>query len=104
MPRHNTIRENSVERNLVRAMGDLGLGTYKFIPDQRVGMPDRVVTLPDGRVIWVELKTRGGQLSVVQQLRHTELQRQGQRVVTVWSKEDVSKLADELRAEYGIPT
>ena len=94
-------RERDVESYLSKALTPLGLAAYKFIPDNRIGMPDRLITLPDERVIWVETKTKGGHLSVVQQLRHRELQQHGQRVVTVWTKKDVDKLVTLLHNELG---
>ena len=95
-------RERDVESYLAKTLEEIGLKTYKFIPDNRVGMPDRIVTLPEGRVLWVETKTRGGKLSVVQQLRHKELKEQGQRVATVWTKKDIDKLVNSLIDEYDL--
>ena len=56
-------------------------------------MPDRLVLLPGGRVVWVELK-RGklGRLSPMQAYRHGQLRRLGQEVVVVRSAEDIDAL------------
>ena len=89
-------RERDVESYLAKKLSDLGLGFYKIIPTNRVGMPDRLVPLPDSRCLWVELKTDNGKLSVVQRLRHKELHSQGQEVVVVRSKEEADQLADQL--------
>lgn len=89
-------REREVESYLVKSLEEIGLKVYKFIPDQRVGMPDRIVVLPDSRCIWVETKTQGGDLSMVQQLRHKELRDHGQRVEVVWSKEDADALVRNI--------
>lgn len=69
---------------------------YKVLPDNRIGMPDRLIVLPGGRCIWVELKTDNGKLSVVQQLRHKELRDAGQEVAVVWSKEEADRLAESV--------
>lgn len=92
----NPTREKEVESYLSKEMSRLGLRTYKFIPDQRIGMPDRLVTLPNGRVIWIEMKTDGGHLSVVQELRHRELREQGQVVEVLWTKKDVDAFSQRM--------
>ena len=66
------------------------------------GMPDRVILLPDQRVIWCELKTKGGRVEPIQQVRHRELERIGQRVVVVWSTEEADKLIEEIKSTYQI--
>ena len=88
------VRERNVEEFLVKKLSKLNVHCYKVLPDNRVGMPDRIVTLPNGRCVWVELKTDNGKLSVVQQLRHKELRDAGQEVAVVWSKEEAEKFAD----------
>ena len=62
-------------------------------------MPDRIVLLPDGKVIWVELKTKGGSLEEIQKLRHAELQRLGHPVVVLWDKDDVDNLIEGIKEE-----
>ena len=94
-----SIRERDVEKYLVGRLEKLGLRCLKFLPDQANGMPDRVVLLPEGRVVWVELKTKGGALSELQKLRHVELARQGHVVEVVWSKAQADELCERLAAE-----
>ena len=90
-------RERDVESYFNRKVEALGLKIYKFIPDCRNGMPDRLVTLPDSRVVWVEMKTVGGRLSELQKLRHHELAASGQVVLTVWTKEQADEGVEQLR-------
>ena len=59
-------------------------------------MPDRMILLPGSRILWVELKTKGGALSEIQKLRHRELRSRGHDVVVVWSKEQVDELVQSL--------
>lgn len=91
-------RERDVEEHLTREMEARGLLCVKFIPDGRAGMPDRLVMLPGGKVLWVELKTQGGALSPLQRYQHVQLERHGQRVVTLWSYADVDALCAEMDA------
>lgn len=90
------MREREVESYLIKKVRDMGMACMKFIPDQVNGMPDRMVLLPCSRVLWVELKTKGGKLSEIQKLRHAELKKLGQDVVVVWNKEQVDELVQSL--------
>jgi hypothetical protein len=90
------VREREVEGYLVKRVEGMGLKCLKFIPDQANGMPDRVVLLSGQRVVWVELKTKGGALSEIQKLRHHELRQAGHDVVVVWNKGQVDELCERL--------
>ena len=90
-------RERDVESYLVSRINELGLPCMKFIPDGKVGMPDRLVLLPGGRVLWVELKTRGGHLEEIQKLQHKRLEQIGHKVRVVWSKEAADDLVEEIK-------
>ena len=94
------VRERDVEAYLTGQLkSKLDLTCVKFIPDNKNGMPDRMVLLPGGRVLWVELKTIGGKLSPIQKLRHEELKRAGHDVVCVWSKTQADELVARLAQE-----
>lgn len=71
------VRENAVEKRLVDGVKRLGGKALKFIPTACKGMPDRLVLLPAGRAIWVELKADGGVLSPMQVKRLDELEALG---------------------------
>ena len=65
----------------------------KFIPDHDNGFPDRIVMLPEGKLIWVELKRASdGELRPLQQMQHQKLRKVGQRVEVAWSKADVDRI------------
>ncbi len=51
--------EEQVERALVRRVKSLGGTAEKFTSPGRRSVPDRLVTLPGGRIIFVELKAPG---------------------------------------------
>jgi len=89
-------REREVEGYLKRELWKIGLECVKFVPDQLPGMPDRMVLFPDGRVMWVELKTDGGTVSPLQMYRHRWLRALGHDVRVVWSKEDVDNLVKAI--------
>ena len=51
--------EGKIEAALVRRVKSLGGTAEKFTSPARRSVPDRLVTLPGGRVIFVELKAPG---------------------------------------------
>lgn len=53
--------EGKIEAALVRRVKSLGGTAEKFTSPGRRSVPDRLVTLPGGRVIFVELKAPGKQ-------------------------------------------
>lgn len=93
--------EKEVEAYLREQVQALGGLCMKFLSDYSRGMPDRVLLLPGGTVIWAELKTDGGRLSTAQRVAHEKLRRLSQRVVVIWSREDVDKLIEEYKRKTG---
>jgi len=61
------MKESQVEKYLHKKIEELGGTTRKFTSPGRVGVPDRICFLPNGRVIFVEVKTNSGKLSVRQE-------------------------------------
>lgn len=96
------MRERAVEKHLVEGLKRLSIPCIKFIPDSMRGMPDRIILLPDSRVLWCELKTQGGKLEPIQEVRHRDLRQAGQQVRVVWSVEEADKLIEEIKSAYQI--
>lgn len=62
--------ENRVEKALVKRVKDLGGMCEKFTSPGRRSVPDRLVTLPGGRIIFVECKAPGKEPTITQQRDH----------------------------------
>ena len=89
--------ESSVEQYLRRKVEAAGGRCVKFDPGNYRGWPDRIVLLPGGVTAWVETKRpSGGRVAPAQRIAHEELLRLGQRVVIVWSKDEVDELLESL--------
>ena len=52
--------ESELEKKLGKQLKDLGCLYFKFISPGNTGVPDRLIILPGGCVIFVELKTESG--------------------------------------------
>ena len=71
------MRESAIEARLrdgVKAMGGI---CWKFVSPGTTGVPDRIIILPGGTIIFVELKADTGRTSDIQQYRINELRRIG---------------------------
>ena len=86
------MRESQIEQYLVDMATRLGAEVRKVQWIGRNGAPDRIVMLPDGRVIWVELTAPGKKPSPVQIREHARMARVGQRVHVVDSMESVDEV------------
>lgn len=84
-------RESDVETYLVRRVRRIGGECFKIISPGRVGMPDRLVILPGGEVVWVEVKCERGVVSPVQQRMHKRLKELTQEVKVFWSMAQINR-------------
>lgn len=89
--------EKKIEQYLVKEVKRIGGEAVKLVPTFFVGLPDRLVLLPKGVSVFVELKAPGKTPRPVQLLVHKHLEKLGQTVLVIDSKEGV----DKFIAEYG---
>ncbi len=90
------MKESTIEARLVRMVRAKGGLCYKFVSPGNPGVPDRIVITPEGRTIYVELKTPVGRLAKVQKWQHEELRKRGAEVRTLWSVEQVNEFVKEV--------
>ena len=90
--------ERDVERKLVDGVKKLGGRAYKWVSPGSNGVPDRIVILPGGKIIFIELKTTTGRLTDLQKMQHKWLTRLGCDVRTVYGAQQVQDLLDSLIA------
>lgn len=84
--------EKEIEKQLVSALKSVGCHALKFIPLHLVGMPDRLILIPGGRVAWVELKSPGKTPRPIQVYRIDKLTQMGFKVFVVDGEEGINKV------------
>lgn len=95
--RHSEISEKAIERYLVEQAKLYGLLCLKYSNPNMTGYPDRLLVLPDGRVVWVELKSKGRRPTKLQKLRHNELSEMGHLVRVIDNKPEIDELINFFR-------
>lgn len=90
------VRENVVENELIARVKRAGGIAEKATTLGWRGFFDRIVILPGGRVIWVEVKKPvGGRVSPHQRLRHARYRALGMDVRLIRDFADIDRLMTE---------
>ncbi len=90
------MREKLIEAALVKRIKELGGLCEKHVSPGTTGVPDRIVTMPGGRIIWVELKAPGKEPTVIQLRDHEKRRKLGCEVIVIDSMESVDAFASRL--------
>ena len=83
------MEESKIEKRLKKEIELIGGKALKFISPGTNGVPDRIVLLPRGRIVFVELKAPGKKLRAIQELRKKQLEKLGFRVEVIDSIDKV---------------
>lgn len=68
----------------------------KFVSPGNDGVPDRIVVLPGGSVIFIELKSTQGKLMANQRVQISRLRKQGALVFVITGKTDAELFVDDI--------
>lgn len=90
------MRESSIEARLVKLVRVRGGLCFKFVSPGNPGVPDRIVITPEGRTVYVELKTEAGRLSAIQKWQHEEMRKRGAEVRTLKGLAQVLDFVEEV--------
>lgn len=97
--KHAEVSEKAIERYLCDVVKRLGGVCLKYSNAGAVGYPDRIAVMPNGRCIWVELKSRGQKPTTIQKIRIKHLESLGHHVYVVDSKVGVDNIFTSLGYE-----
>nr|DAR26348.1 MAG TPA: Nuclease [Caudoviricetes sp.] len=90
--------EKEIEKFLVREVKKLGGISFKFISPGNAGVPDRIVILPIGKVIFVELKTDKGKLTKLQEVQIKKISDLGADARVLRGIEGVKEFINEIQS------
>jgi G:T-mismatch repair DNA endonuclease (very short patch repair protein) len=90
------MREKQIETRLRKEVNQIGGLALKFTSPGTAGVPDRIVLLPKGRVVFVELKAPGGKLRPLQLKRKKQLENLGFKVYVIDSYKKVDEFIREV--------
>ena len=85
------MRERDIESYLRDQVKAIGGRAYKWESPGNAGVPDRIVLLPGGRTVFVELKAPGRKPTPLQRVQATKIAMTGHTVLVVDSKEAVDR-------------
>lgn len=80
--------EKEIEKALVKRVKELGGLCEKFTSPGRRSVPDRIVTLPGGRIIFVECKAPGKKPTELQLRDHERRRNLGCEVIIINDMDD----------------
>lgn len=82
--------EKFIEAALVKRVKALGGTCEKFTSPGRRSVPDRIVTLPGGRIVFVEVKAPGKEPTELQDRDHERRREMGCEVVVINNIKDAN--------------
>lgn len=85
------MRESTIEAYLREQVKALGGKAYKFVSPGNSGVPDRLVLLPSGQALFVELKATGKKPTPLQLKQQRDIQGLGFFVSVVDTKAGVDE-------------
>lgn len=94
------MRERTLERKLETSISQIGGMCLKLVSPGNAGVPDRIVLLPGGVAIFVEVKADTGELSRLQRWRIAKMRALGCEVRVLQGMGAVEEFITECR-EWG---
>lgn len=92
------MREEEIEQKLIDKVRQRGGIAPKLVSPGTVGMPDRIVLLPEGKMAFVELKAPGKKVRTIQEKRIKDLRNLGFRVYIVDCIEGIKEVLDAVQS------
>lgn len=90
------MREKTIEKKLTDAVKARGGLAPKFTSPGFDGMPDRIVLMPGGRMVFVEVKSPSKAPRPLQEARHRLLRQLGFHVYVLDDESQIGGILDEI--------
>lgn len=91
------MKEAEIEKRMVKEIEGMGGLCWKFTSPGTIGVPDRIVVLPDGSVIFVELKAEFGRGANIQRYRISQLKKCGVDARKIQGLEEMKSFVRECK-------
>ncbi|WP_434302675.1 VRR-NUC domain-containing protein [Clostridium botulinum] len=91
------MEESRIEKRLKKEIEKLGGKALKFVSPGVSGVPDRIVLLPQGKIVFVELKAPGKEPRPIQKYRIKELTALGFRVEIIDGIEGINNFVEGIK-------
>ena len=93
--------EKDIEKKLRLMVESYGGLCLKWVCPGWSGVPDRIILLPNGHIIFAETKRpKGGKVEKLQQWWRLKLEGLGFEAVVVWNKENIKTLELVIRDQF----
>lgn len=93
------MEENKIENRLKKEVEKIGGKALKLVSPGMTGVPDRIVLLPKGRIIFVELKAPGKKRKKRQEYMCNLIEQLGFKVLVIDSIEGIMELIRGVQYE-----
>jgi len=90
------VNESRIEERIRQGVKKRGGRAYKFVSPGLAGVPDRIVLIPGGKAVFVELKAPGEELRPLQEKRAKEIQALGFEFYKIDSLAGVEEFIKEV--------
>jgi len=91
------MKETVIEKRLIKEIEKIGGKALKFVSPGMTGVPDRIVLLPLGNTIFIEIKAPGEKPSPMQKYRAKQFRALGFDVRCIDSVKSIMELIKEVR-------
>ncbi|ETJ97757.1 VRR-NUC domain-containing protein [Propionimicrobium sp. BV2F7] len=92
------MKEKQIEQALKQAVEVRGGICWKLISPGTVGVPDRMILMPAGRIGFVEVKAPGGKPRPIQKYRMRQLRHLGFTALVLDDLDDIEAVCDAIQA------
>ncbi len=89
--------EKDIERKLVMEVKRVGGLALKFTSPGMVGVPDRIILMPNGKIAFAELKAPGKKPRAIQVKRIKQIRQLGFKVYVIDNTQMIGGVIDEIQ-------
>jgi hypothetical protein len=90
--------EKDIERKLVMEVKRVGGLALKFTSPGMVGVPDRIILMPNGKIAFAELKAPGKKPRAIQVKRIKQIRQLGFKVYVIDNTQMIGGVIDEIQS------